>query len=86
MKSRQEILGEALRQEEIKELIDGCLNGIYIVCVCFWLFERKKDAKCSLVRGQGEMVCGIKHAHRERRRRSVWSAVVIWTNVSQQLD
>ena len=74
MKSREEILGEALRQEEIK------------VCVCVCVCERKKDAKCSLVRGQGEMVCGIKHAHRERRRRRVWSAVDIWTNVSQQLD
>jgi len=71
VKSREEILGEALSKRRLK-----------CVCVC----ERKKDAKCSLVRGQGEMVCGIKHAHRERRRRRVWSAVDIWTNVSQQLD
>jgi hypothetical protein len=38
VKSREEILGEALRQEEIKELVDGCLNGKYIY---IYIYERR---------------------------------------------
>jgi hypothetical protein len=42
VKSREEILGEALRQEEIKELVDGCLNGKYIyIYIYIYIYERR---------------------------------------------